>query len=169
MIRNIVREGRDARADGGAAGKPPTLAAVDRPPVRWLDPPPGPWSIERAHQYCEDFVRAHSESYPVASRFVPPEVRPHLVRLAHDPHSSVMSEEAATGKYDLVVLGAENRAIQHRLFFGYDNERLIRNAPVTLAIVIPNVAYLLKDDPSAMASLQRPHSTPLESPTPRPI
>ena len=79
-----------------------------------------------------------------------------------------MSEEAASGKYDLVVLGAENRAIQHRLFFGHDNERLIREVPATLAIVIPNVAFLSKDDPAAIVSLQRPRGTPLESPTPRP-
>ena len=81
MIRNIVREGREARDEAGAGGKSPTLAAVDRPPVRWLDPPPGPWTVERAYKYCEDFVRAHTESYPVASRFVPIEVRPHLVAL----------------------------------------------------------------------------------------
>jgi squalene synthase HpnC len=81
VIRQILRRGRgDARAaEGGTDG--PTLSAVDRPPVRWLDPPPGPWTVERAYAYCEEFVRAHTESYPVASRFVPPEVRPHLVAL----------------------------------------------------------------------------------------
>ena len=49
--------------------------------MRWLDPPPGPWTVERAYAYCEEFARAHTESYPVASRFVPPELRPHLVAL----------------------------------------------------------------------------------------
>jgi hypothetical protein len=39
-------------------------------------------------------------------------------------------------------VGSENRAIQHRLFFGRDNERLIREAPVSVAIVVPNVALL---------------------------
>ena len=52
------------------------------------------------------------------------------------------SLEAQTGNYDLVVLGAENRAIQHRLFFGYDNERLIRAAEVPVIVVVPNVARL---------------------------
>jgi len=81
MIRQILRRGRgdERRAEQGADG--PTLSAVDQPPVRWLDPPPGPWTVERAYAYCEEFVRAHTESYPVASRFVPPEVRPHLVAL----------------------------------------------------------------------------------------
>jgi hydroxysqualene synthase len=76
MIRQILKAGRDT----GEASRPP-LAAVDRPPIRWLDPPPGPWTVERAYAYCEEFARAHTESYPVASRFVPPNLRPHLVAL----------------------------------------------------------------------------------------
>jgi nucleotide-binding universal stress UspA family protein len=104
----------------------------------------------------------------ISSIFLATDVRPHVLRLAHDPSSSVMSEEAANGSYDLVVLGAENRAVQHRLFFGYDNERLIRTAKVTVAIVIPNVAFMSKDDPAAIASLQRPRGTPIEGAPPRP-
>ena len=76
MIRQILRQGRDERSANA-----PKLSAVERAPIRWLDPPPGPWTVERAYAYCEDFARAHTESYPVASRFVPPEVRPHLVAL----------------------------------------------------------------------------------------
>jgi squalene synthase HpnC len=76
MIRQILRGGREVD-DSGA----PSLASISRPPIRWLDPPPGPWSVERAYGYCEDFARAHTESYPVASRFVPPELRRHLVAL----------------------------------------------------------------------------------------
>ena len=59
----------------------PALASVARPPVRWLDPPPGPWTVERAYAFCEEFARAHTESFPVASRLVPAEIRPHLVAL----------------------------------------------------------------------------------------
>lgn len=76
MIRQIIRGGRDVDADGA-----PSLTAVTKPPMRWLDPPPGPWTVARAYDYCEEFARAHTESYPVASRFVPPELRPHLVAL----------------------------------------------------------------------------------------
>jgi squalene synthase HpnC len=78
MIRQVLRDGRDVDHKGDKA---PALASVSRPPVRWLDPPPGPWTVERAYAYCEDFARAHTESYPVASRFVPPRLRPHLVAL----------------------------------------------------------------------------------------
>jgi squalene synthase HpnC len=78
MIRQVLRDGRPMENKGEGA---PALASVSRPPVRWLDPPPGPWTVERAYTYCEDFARAHTESYPVASRFVPPRLRPHLVAL----------------------------------------------------------------------------------------
>ncbi len=76
MIRQILRGGRDAKGR-----REPSLHAVARAPIRWLDPPPGPWTVARAYEYCEEFARAHTESYPVASRFVPPELRPHLVAL----------------------------------------------------------------------------------------
>ena len=81
MIRQILRRGRgDARgADGGTTAR--RCRPSTAPPIRWLDPPPGPWTVERAYAYCEEFARAHTESYPVASRFVPPELRPHLVAL----------------------------------------------------------------------------------------
>ncbi|MEO7669844.1 MAG: cation:proton antiporter [Polyangia bacterium] len=69
-------------------------------------------------------------------------IRPNILPLAYDPFSSAVTSEARTGKYDLVILGAENRAIQHRLFFGYDNERLIRATRVPVLVVVPNVARL---------------------------
>ena len=69
-------------------------------------------------------------------------VRPTILPLAYDPFSSAVTSEARTGKYDLVILGAENRAIQHRLFFGYDNERLIRATQVSVIVVVPNVGRL---------------------------
>jgi squalene synthase HpnC len=86
MIRQILREGRDperdARARTGERGDGPApLHAVKHPPIPWLDPPPGPWTVERAYAYCEEFVRAHTESFPVASRLVPAEIRPNLMAL----------------------------------------------------------------------------------------
>jgi squalene synthase HpnC len=82
MIRQILRGGREThQGTPGTPGTAAPLAPVTRPPIRWLDPPPGPWTVERSYAYCEDFVRAHTESYPVASRFVPTELRPHLTAL----------------------------------------------------------------------------------------
>lgn len=69
-------------------------------------------------------------------------LKPRVLPLVYDPLSSAVMSEVQTGRYDLVVLGAENRAIQHRLFFGYDNERLIRATRVPVIVVVPNVAKL---------------------------
>lgn len=59
-------------------------------------------------------------------------VKPRVVRWAEKLHEG----------HDLVVIGAENRAIQNRLFFGSDNERLIAEQSIAVAIVVPNVAQL---------------------------
>ena len=62
--------------------------------------------------------------------------------LVKDPDSRTppVLAEAASGKYDLIVLGAENRAIHHRLFFGYDNERLVEESGISVVLVVPRVA-----------------------------
>ena len=67
---------------------------------------------------------------------------PTVIHLAYDPRSSAVAQAVEKGGYDLVILGAENRAIQHRLFFGYENERLIRATRVPVVVVVPNLAKL---------------------------
>jgi Kef-type K+ transport system membrane component KefB/nucleotide-binding universal stress UspA family protein len=69
-------------------------------------------------------------------------LKPSILHMAYDPRSSAIAEALEKGTYDLVVLGAENRAIQHRLFFGYENERLIRAARVPVVVVVPNIGRL---------------------------
>jgi len=84
-------------------------------------------------------ISADEELERISTVFKASELKPEVLRLAYDPSSSALAEEAANGKYDLVVLGAENRAVQHRLFFGYDTERLIRMSPVAVVIVVPKL------------------------------
>ena len=76
MIRTILRSGRSrlAAKSRGHAGAPSEA-------LPWLSPPPGPWTVERAYHYCEEFARVHHENFPVASRFVPAALRPHVVAL----------------------------------------------------------------------------------------
>jgi nucleotide-binding universal stress UspA family protein len=66
-------------------------------------------------------------------------LRPNLLHLDYDPTRSSVLDEVRSGKYDLVVVGAENRAIRHRMFFGYNNERLIRRSAVSVAVVVPKL------------------------------
>jgi len=84
-------------------------------------------------------IGADEELARISTVFKASDLKPEVLRLAYDPSSSALAEEAANGKYDLVVLGAENRAVQHRLFFGYDTERLIRLSPVAVVIVVPKL------------------------------
>jgi Kef-type K+ transport system membrane component KefB/nucleotide-binding universal stress UspA family protein len=69
-------------------------------------------------------------------------VKPSIIHLAFDPRSSPVAQEVEKGQCDLVVLGTENRAVQHRLFFGYENERLIRAARVPVLVVVPHLGRL---------------------------
>ena len=46
---------------------------------------------------------------------------------------------ASSGDYDLLVLGAEHRAIHNRLFFGYEKERLLEECTITVALLVPKV------------------------------
>jgi len=74
----------------------------------------------------------------ISSVFRATALKPRVVRWVENVHDG----------HDLVVLGAENRAIQNRLFFGSDNERLISEEKLAVAIVVPNVAQLKEAPPS---------------------
>jgi len=73
MIRQIIKGGLTVAGEGAAH--------APRPPLPWLHPPEGPWSVARAYEYCEEFARAHHEAFPVASHFVPAELRQHVIAL----------------------------------------------------------------------------------------
>ena len=68
--------------------------------------------------------------------------RPKVLIMPSELLSGALAREAATKNYDLVVIGAENRAVQHRLYFGAENERLLRSSPVTVALIVPSVGLL---------------------------
>lgn len=82
MIRQLLKGAARAAVEAGAAA----AGASSAPPkpatsTKWLDAPLDAWTVESAYAYCERFAREHTESYPVASRFVPPDIRPHLLAL----------------------------------------------------------------------------------------
>jgi hypothetical protein len=64
-------------------------------------------------------------------------VKTHLVTTGRE-HSIPM--HLATGKYDLLVMGVESRAIYHRLFFGYENERLIEECAIPVVLLVAKVS-----------------------------
>jgi nucleotide-binding universal stress UspA family protein len=94
------------------------------------------------HVLSEERATSDEELERISVVFRASDIKPAILHLAFDPRSSAVAQAVEKGRYDLVVLGAENRAIQHRLFFGYENERLIRGTRVPVLVVVPNLARL---------------------------
>jgi squalene synthase HpnC len=114
VIRKVLRGGRAATIAGASAA----TGAGALPPLPWLDPPPGPWTVARAYEYCEQFVRAHHESYPVASRFVPTELRSHVMAVyAFARAADDFADEAAYEGRRAEALDAWRDEL-HRCFHG---------------------------------------------------
>jgi Kef-type K+ transport system membrane component KefB/nucleotide-binding universal stress UspA family protein len=65
-------------------------------------------------------------------------LKPRIVRIDYDPGLGGVADVIMSGGYDLVVLGAENRAVRKRLFFGHENRRIIDLDAVTTAILVPS-------------------------------
>jgi Kef-type K+ transport system membrane component KefB/nucleotide-binding universal stress UspA family protein len=98
--------------------------------------------ISGTHVPSEIRATSEKELERISVVFRASDIKPSILHLAFDPRSSAVVQELERGKYDLVVIGAENRAIQHRLFFGYENERLIRGTRIPVVLVVPNLSRL---------------------------
>jgi Kef-type K+ transport system membrane component KefB/nucleotide-binding universal stress UspA family protein len=98
--------------------------------------------VSGTHVPTEAPVGGEEELARISVVFRASPVKPSVMHLAFDPRTSPVAQAVEKGNYDLVVLGTENRAVQHRLFFGYENERVIRAARVPVLVVVPNVGRL---------------------------
>jgi squalene synthase HpnC len=118
MIRNIFKGPRSGEDEGHGAAGAPSPAPTGRTALPWLDPAAGPTSVSRAYEYCEEFARAHHESYPVASRLVPAELRPHLIALyAFARAADDFADEPAYEGHRAEALDAWHDEL-HRCFHG---------------------------------------------------
>jgi K+:H+ antiporter len=98
--------------------------------------------LSGTHVPAEVRATSDEELQRISIAFRASDIKPNIMHLAFDPRSSAIAQEVERGHYDLVVVGAENRAIQHRLFFGYENERLIRGTRIPVVVVVPNLSRL---------------------------
>ena len=78
----------------------------------------------------------------VSPAFGAAEIRTRLIHVDYDPGRSTLAAEILKGNYDLVVLGAENRAVTHRMFFGYESQRIVEQVHITTLIVVPKFSLL---------------------------
>ena len=68
-------------------------------------------------------------------------VKPLVLHVPAEDFRDAVLKETREG-YDLLVLGAENRAVRRRLFFGTENERIIRKTDISVAILVPHIGKL---------------------------
>jgi len=61
-----------------------------------------------------------------------------IVREGQAPTAPLIAE-ARSGLYQMVIVGAENRQVQHRLTVGYDVERVVQESPCTVMVVVPKI------------------------------
>jgi squalene synthase HpnC len=85
VIRELLRGSRPAEGEPAGRTTSGHLRSVKDgdpagPTPLWVTPP-GTFSVAAAYEHCEAFARRHHESFPVASRFVPAELRKHLIAL----------------------------------------------------------------------------------------
>jgi nucleotide-binding universal stress UspA family protein len=110
----------------------------------------GTWPAARLPTFDPTLSFEHSPSDDldqelarISPAFRASELRPRILRFAYDPRHSALVDEIARGGCDLVMLGAENRAIHHKLFFGYEAQRIIARTSVSLVVVVPKTIALL--------------------------
>lgn len=125
----------------------PRLFCVPPPPdsdsdTRWNPPdgaPPGPWTIETAYRYCERMATTHYENFPVASRFLPSHLRPHVMAIyafartaddfADEPRYETRRVEALD-RWEQLLEACYHREVQHPVFFALRDTVRRHNIPI---------------------------------------
>ena len=87
--------------------------------------PPGPWTLETAYRFCERMAETHYENFPVASRFLPAHLRPHVAAIyAFARTADDFADEAryegrrreALDAWEQLLEACYHRDVQHPVF-----------------------------------------------------
>lgn len=134
-----------------ANGSPssPRLFAVPRPedhadeidalPEAPDGAPPGPWTKEASYRFCERMATGHYENFPVASRFVPAPLRPHVwaiyafARTADDFADEPRFEgrrRHALEAWELYLEACFHRDVDHPVFLALRDTVRRHNIPI---------------------------------------
>jgi Kef-type K+ transport system membrane component KefB/nucleotide-binding universal stress UspA family protein len=123
----------ERRTTGGShLTQPDTFRDVTPPPPSVVDQ-----SLSELVGPTAPAPAAPDELLRVSPVFRVAKTQPELVRIAYDPGFGTVAESILRGGHGLVVLGAENRAVRRRLFFGHENEKIINLDSVTTVILVP--------------------------------
>lgn len=103
----------------------PTTPILDRIDVHPDGAPPGPWDLDSAYRFCERIAQNHYENFPVASRFVPADLRKHVVAIyafaraaddfADEPHFAGRRRESLD-QWELMLETCYHREVDHPVF-----------------------------------------------------
>jgi squalene synthase HpnC len=112
---------------------------LDRLPDSPDGAPPGPWTLEASYRYCERIATGHYENFPVASRFVPAQLRPHVwaiyafARTADDFSDEPRFEgrrREALDRWELYLEACYHRDVDHPIFLALRDTVRRHNIPL---------------------------------------
>lgn len=101
--------------------------------------PPGPWTTESGYRWCERMASSHYENFPVASKFLPAHLRPHVAAIyafartaddfADEPRFEGRRNEALNAWEDLLE-ACYHRDVQHPVFIALRDTVRRHNIPI---------------------------------------
>lgn len=101
--------------------------------------PPGPWTVEAGYRWCERMAASHYENFPVASKFLPPHLRPHVAAIyafartaddfADEPRFEGRRSAALAG-WEQLLETCYHRDVQHPVFIALRDTVRRHNIPI---------------------------------------
>jgi len=101
--------------------------------------PPGPWTRDNAYRWCERMAATHYENFPVASKFLPAHLRPHIAAIyafartaddfADEPRFEGRRREALDA-WEQLLEGCFHREVQHPVFLALRDTVRRQNIPI---------------------------------------
>ncbi len=101
--------------------------------------PPGPWSRDNAYRWCERMAESHYENFPVASRFLPSHLRPHVAAIyafarsaddfADEPRYEGRRRDALDG-WEQLLEACYHREVEHPVFTALRDTVRRHNIPI---------------------------------------
>lgn len=119
----------------------PTLLETDR--TEGFSPPdgapPGPWTVDAGYRWCERMASSHYENFPVASRFLPPHLRPHVAAIyafartaddfADEPRFDGRRSQALAA-WEQLLENCYHREVAHPVFMALRDTVRRHNIPI---------------------------------------
>src|SRR5690606_12648671 len=101
--------------------------------------PPGPWTVESGYRWCERMAASHYENFPVASKFLPAQLRPHVAAIyafartsddfADEPRFEGRRSEALW-QWEQLLEDCYHREVQHPVFIALRDTVRRHNIPI---------------------------------------